>query len=253
MNNKVLPPPPTYADPVVIDRNKKPGDLGFSKFDPIWLKYFIDLGNTVNNIPPLGAAAAGANSDITSLSGLTTPLNVHQGGTGNTLFSAGGVLFGNGTGAIQVAASNLFWDNTNKGLAIGLGALLFAADKLSASTQMSFGATAAASGTIKHDGSTFLITNNKSGGSVNIIPGSSGANGSTVLFASDNLTKVISIGGNAFGLGFFGITPIAQPTTASASAAFVANAGTAINTLSTFDGYTLDKVVKALRNYGLLA
>jgi len=54
-------------------------------------------------------------------------------------------------------------------------------------------------------------------------------------------------------IGFWNATPIAQPTTATASATFVANAGTAINTLSTFDGYKIDQVVKALRNAGLLA
>lgn len=36
----------------------------------------------------LGAAASGANSDITSLSGLTTPLSVLQGGTGVTSYAA---------------------------------------------------------------------------------------------------------------------------------------------------------------------
>jgi len=54
-------------------------------------------------------------------------------------------------------------------------------------------------------------------------------------------------------ISFWNATPIEQPTTAVAAAAFVANAGTAVNDASTFDGYTLGKVVKALRNAGLLA
>ena len=42
----------------------------------------------------LGAAKAGANSDITSLSGLTTPLSIAQGGTGTTLSTGtGSVVF----------------------------------------------------------------------------------------------------------------------------------------------------------------
>lgn len=46
----------------------------------------------------IGAAASGANSDITSLSGLTTPLSVPQGGTGvATVPTNGQVLIGNGT------------------------------------------------------------------------------------------------------------------------------------------------------------
>jgi hypothetical protein len=54
-------------------------------------------------------------------------------------------------------------------------------------------------------------------------------------------------------LSFWNATPIVQPTTAVTAATFVANAGTAINSASTFDGYTIAKVVKALRNTGLLA
>lgn len=47
----------------------------------------------------LGAAASGANSDITSLSGLTTALSVAQGGTGiATTPTNGQILIGNGTG-----------------------------------------------------------------------------------------------------------------------------------------------------------
>lgn len=47
----------------------------------------------------IGAAASGANSDITSLSGLTTPLSVPQGGTGlSTIPTNGRLLIGNGTG-----------------------------------------------------------------------------------------------------------------------------------------------------------
>lgn len=46
----------------------------------------------------LGAAASGANADITSLSALTTPLSVSQGGTGQTTFTNGQLLIGNTTG-----------------------------------------------------------------------------------------------------------------------------------------------------------
>ena len=46
------------------------------------------------------AAANGANADITSLSALTTPLTVPQGGTGRTSFTATQVIVGNGTGGL---------------------------------------------------------------------------------------------------------------------------------------------------------
>jgi hypothetical protein len=43
-----------------------------------------------------------------------------------------------------------------------------------------------------------------------------------------------------------------QETTGVAAAAFTANSGTTVNDASTFDGYTLKQVVKALRNLGIL-
>lgn len=84
----------------------------------------------------IGAAASGANGDITSLSGLTTALSVPQGGTGAATLT--GVLKGNGTGAVSamtgtadravrwsdantIAASALITDN---GTNVGIGAAL---------------------------------------------------------------------------------------------------------------------------------
>ena len=46
----------------------------------------------------IGGAADGANSDITSLTGLTTPLSVAQGGSGQSSFTNGQLLIGNTTG-----------------------------------------------------------------------------------------------------------------------------------------------------------
>ena len=54
----------------------------------------------------LGAAASGANSDITSLSGLTTALSVAQGGTGAKTFTSGAILKGAGTSAITTASAS---------------------------------------------------------------------------------------------------------------------------------------------------
>ena len=49
----------------------------------------------------LGTAASGANSDITSLTGLTTALTVAQGGTGAATHTANAVLIGEGASAIS--------------------------------------------------------------------------------------------------------------------------------------------------------
>jgi len=65
-------------------------------------------GNATGARTNLGVAASGANSDITSLAGLTTPLTVPQGGMGAGTFTDGGILLGSGTGAITAlgAATN---------------------------------------------------------------------------------------------------------------------------------------------------
>ena len=60
-------------------------------------------------------AALGANSDITSLTGLTTDLAVAHGGTGAGTFTANGILLGNGTSAIAASAAM----TTNGTLLIG--------------------------------------------------------------------------------------------------------------------------------------
>lgn len=78
----------------------------------------------------LSAAKSGANSDITSLSGLTTALTVAQGGTGTSNLTANTVLIGNGTSAIQGVApgtsGNLLTSNgtawtSTASTAIGVG------------------------------------------------------------------------------------------------------------------------------------
>jgi hypothetical protein len=45
----------------------------------------------------LSAAASGANSDITSLTGLTTALSAAQGGTGQSTFTTGDILYASGS------------------------------------------------------------------------------------------------------------------------------------------------------------
>jgi hypothetical protein len=66
----------------------------------------------------LGVAASGANSDITSVTGLTTALTVAQGGTGAATHTSKGVLIGNGTSAITTVSPStsgnvLISDGTN--------------------------------------------------------------------------------------------------------------------------------------------
>lgn len=63
-------------------------------------------GTGANSNTATAYALKGANSDISSLSGLTTPLSIAQGGTGATTHAANSVLLGNGTTALlEVAPS----------------------------------------------------------------------------------------------------------------------------------------------------
>lgn len=52
----------------------------------------------------LGAAASGPNSDITSLTGMTTPLGVPFGGTGVTNLTNNGVIIGRGTSPVDIVS-----------------------------------------------------------------------------------------------------------------------------------------------------
>jgi hypothetical protein len=94
----------------------------------------INLGGTATGIglftaastsaarSALSAAAAGANSDITSLTGLTTPLSRAQGGTGTgTAPTNGQLLIGNGSGytlSTLTAGSGITITNASGGITI---------------------------------------------------------------------------------------------------------------------------------------
>lgn len=58
--------------------------------------------------------------------------------------------------------------------------------------------------------------------------------------------------GSASAIGLYGVTPVIRATTSGSAATFVQNSGNAINDASTFDGYTIQQIVKALRNIGVL-
>ena len=73
-------------------------------------KFLSMTGSGVNGATPVwdtfSGAAAGANSDITSLSGLTTDITVAQGGTGASTASAARTNLGLGTAATYPASAN---------------------------------------------------------------------------------------------------------------------------------------------------
>jgi hypothetical protein len=77
------------------------------------------------------SAASGANSDITSLTGLTTPLSVAQGGTGQSTFTNGQLLIGNTTGNTLTKAS--LTAGSGMSVTAGTGSITLALDYTAAS------------------------------------------------------------------------------------------------------------------------
>jgi parallel beta-helix repeat protein len=63
----------------------------------------------------------------------------------------------------------------------------------------------------------------------------------------------VSLGAVASLIGLYGAEPVAQATTAIGAATLSGGGGTALDSDSTFDGYTIGQVVKALRDMGVLA
>jgi len=137
----------------------------------------------------LGGTPATALLRAVSLTlGWTGQLSVARGGTGAASFTAGQVLYGNGTSAISSSA-NLFWDNTNTELGIGTntpestlhisksnaGALggQFVIDNPAASTvgntvEISFLTDAGASGTGNRNARILVVNENAGNGAANM-------------------------------------------------------------------------------------
>ena len=102
-----------------------------------------------------------------------------------------------------------------------------------------------------------LTVGGAAGGDVNLTAGTggngAGLSGSLYLNSTINTALQITDDNVNPQMGFFSATPVAQPTTATASATRAAVIGTVANVGDTYDGYTVAKVVKALRNLGILA
>lgn len=104
-------------------------------------------------------------------------------------------------------------------------------------------------------GSTAIITNGN-GGSVNLTAGAkdgTGVSGSITLKSASNLSGVeVTDTAGATKVGFWGVTPVVRATTGIAGSVIVGGAGTTVKEDTTFDGYTLAKVVAALKASGIL-
>ena len=74
--------------------------------------------------------------------------------------------------------------------------------------------------------------------------------GVMTFYKVDGTTKIQEFDNT--GVAWWAKTPIAQPTTASGAAAFVANTSGIANDTATYGGYTIGQIAKALIDYGLL-
>jgi hypothetical protein len=74
----------------------------------------------------------------------------------------------------------------------------------------------------------------------------------TLIKLSNSSRDVFKITGDDK-IGLYTAAPVAQATTLIAASVFIANTGNNVKDDSTFDGYTVSQVVKALRDIGLLA
>lgn len=108
-------------------------------------------------------------------------------------------------------------------------------------------------------GGSFLLTGGSAsggggsaGGSFYMQAGGGDTTGSVFLITPIGAGIEVTDDGAAVKVGLWGATPTAQATTAIAGAAFVAGAGTAVNSNSTFGGYTLAQIAAALKAIGAL-
>ncbi len=154
--------------------------------------------NAIGARSNLGAAASGANGDITSLTGLTTALSVGQGGTGATTLGSNGVLIGNGTGAI----SSVVAGGTGLCLTSTAGAPSWASCPGSGgvSTVNTF------SGAVTVQGTANQVNVNNSAGTITLSLPQNLNTTSSPQFSSLTLTGNLAVQG---GTGTFGTTTVA--------------------------------------------
>jgi hypothetical protein len=150
----------------------------------------------------LNAAKDGANSDITSLTGLTTPLTVPQGGTGAATHTANSVLVGAGSGVVtSIAPGSSGNVLTSNGTVWQSGA----AAAFDTGTRMIFAQNAAPTGWTKD-------TTNYNQHAMRIVTGTAGGTAGTVdftsAFTSQAVTGSVSISAVA---GSAGATTLSTP------------------------------------------
>ena len=210
---------------------------------------------------------------------------------GTFVTGSGGVFLGNDAGYSETSGNRLYISNTSTTTPLIYGefdnSILATPGKFGIATKaptytLSLGGnsartfwmerhttsnTAGNALTVQAGGATASATD-KAGGSLILAPGTSTGSGESgvqiqgsVAGASGTADRApatqLEILGNKFAL--FGSTPVIQQNGTGETTGFVAGSGTGVNDDSTFTGnvgstaYRISDVVKALKNYGLLA
>jgi len=176
-------------------------------------------------------------------------LSAVSGATSNySIYSAGGVMYHAGNVGIgTISPTNLLSLGGNS-------ARIFWMERHTtantAGNTLTITAGGATSGATDKNGGNLLLQGGLSTGTgesgVAIYGCVAGASGTT------DRTQTIAIQTLGNKLGFYAVTPIVRPTTSISASAFVQNSGNTVNDASTFGGYTLQQVVQALQNIGVL-
>jgi hypothetical protein len=169
-----------------------------------------------------------------SFYGFNSGFNIIDGSQNSFIGVGSGVYIANGSTALTKASNSVFIGFSTK------------ANANNEDNQIVIGANSTGNGANTITIGNINITNNYIQGNFNI------TDAKNIILGTTTGTKIGTATSQK--LGFWNATPIVQPTTSVAESGFVENAGgTAVNDDSTFDGYTLRQIVKALRNAGLLA
>lgn len=105
------------------------------------------------------------------------------------------------------------------------------------------------SGVFEFDGTKYYFTTSTAVRDTVIL--STNLDGVNLAFGTTTGTKLGTATSQK--LALWNATPVVQPTTAIAAGTLVSNAGTALTSTDTIDGYTLLQAIKALRTIGALA
>lgn len=225
----------------VNESNTSPGNSGQTG-------YHWTSGSSSKNVI-FTVAKTGINTVGFGQDGTDFILYNEKSSSGAFLFKKGISFGGNITSGTEIGR----WDNNTGNLSVGVGAAGSARVHAIATTEqlrLGYNTSNYLSVTVGSTGGvTFDATGSGAGFTFN--DGITLADAKNIVFNGTTGTKLGT--GTTQKLSFWNATPIVQPTTGVAAATFTANSGTAVNDASTFDGYTIKQVVKALRNIGLLA